>query len=300
MKMYDVIIIGMGPAGITAGIYAIRSGLKTLMLEKEAPGGLVNYTNIINNYPGLPNIKGADLAYKYFEHVNDLKIPYELEEVIEVIDNGDEKIVKTKSAEYKSKTVIIATGRNHRKLDLPNAESLEGRGISYCAICDGPFYKDLDVAVVGGGNSALGQTLYLANLCNKVTILNRSSNLRGTNDYQERLKKLDNVEVKLDTEIIKIEEKDNKINKLKLSNGEELNVDGIFVYIGFDPATSFVNDLNITDEYGYIVVNKKHETSIPGIYACGDIVAKDLYQIITAASEGSIAADSVFEYLKNN
>lgn len=299
--MYDVIIIGMGPAGITAGIYATRSGLKVLMLEEKAPGGLINFTNVIDNYPGFPNINGADLAYNFFEHTNKLNIPYKFESVIDIVNISDqEKIVKTKDKEYKTKAVIIATGRTNKKLDLPNIEKLEGKGISYCAICDGPFYKDLDVVVVGGGNSALGQTLYLANLCNKVTLLNRSSNLRGEVDYQKKLKKLDNVDIKMDTEVVEIIEKDNKVNELILNNGENIKTDGLFIYIGFNPSTSFVTDLNITNEYDYIKVNEKMETNIPGIYACGDIIEKELYQIITATGEGATAAHYVFQHLKQN
>ncbi len=299
--MYDVIIIGMGPAGIAAGIYATRSGLKVLMLEKNAPGGLVNFTNIIDNYPGLPNINGADLAYNFFEHVNKLNIPYKFESVMNIVNvNDQEKIVKTKDKEYKTKTIIIATGRTNKKLDIPNIEKLEGKGISYCAICDGPFYKDLDVVVVGGGNSALGQTLYLANICNKVTVLNRGSNLRGEIDYQKKLKKLDNVDIKMDTEVVEIIEKDNKVNELILNNGERIKTDGLFIYIGFNPSASFVKDLNITNEYDYIKVNEKMETNIPGIYACGDIIEKELYQIITATSDGATAAHNVFQHLKQN
>lgn len=299
INVYDVIIIGMGPAGITAAIYAIRSGLKTLLLEKDVPGGLVNYTSIVNNYPGLPNISGPDLAYKYFEHVNELNIPYKIEEVLNItVNKKNDKIVKTKNSEYKSKTVIVATGRSHRKLNLSNVDSLEGKGISYCAVCDGPLYKDQEVAVIGGGNSALGQALYLANLCKKVTILNRSEKFRGDEDYQTKIKKLDNVKIMMNAEVVKIIEKNNKVNTLVLNNGSKLKVDGLFVYVGFNASTKFIENLNITNDYGYILVDKNYETNIPGLFACGDIIVKSLYQIINAASEGALAANSAFEYLK--
>ena len=248
--IYDVIIVGMGPGGIAASIYAKRSGLSVLTFESKMLGGLLNYTNVVNNYPGFINIAGPDLAYKMLEHFNTFEIEYKNENVSDIID-GDIKKVVTKNGEYLCKNVIIATGRSRRSLNLPGEKELMGHGISYCALCDGHFYKDKDVIVVGSGDSSLEEALYLAKICKKVTIV------------------------------------------VELDDGSIVEGNGLFVYIGFDPILPFETDLGIEADKGYLIVDKDFETSVKGIYAIGDIIKKDLYQIISAEYEGASAATAI-------
>ncbi len=293
--IYDLIIIGMGPAGISAAIYAKRGGLNVLALESKMPGGLINYTNIVDNYPGFKNISGPDLAFKMYEHLKSLEIDYKNENV-EDIEIGNTFIVKTSANEYSAKKVIIATGRSRRALNLPGEQELRGHGISYCALCDGNFYKNKDVAVVGAGDSSLEEALYLSNIVNKVTIIVRST-LRGNQSLINKVKTRDNIEILIEKNVTEFLSENGNLTGIKLDDGTILSVSGLFIYIGFDPILPFKSDIGLKLEKGYIVTNEKFETNIEGLYAIGDIIKKDMYQIISAEYEGAIAASDIVKKL---
>lgn len=294
--IYDLVIIGMGPAGVSAAIYAKRAGLNVLCLDKAMIGGYVNYIDRIENYPGMI-MSGPDLAFKFYEHIKELDIEFINKEVLSVID-GDVKKVVTNDTEYLCKYVLVATGRVPRKLGLDNEEELEGKGISYCALCDGAFYKGKTIAVVGGGDSALQETLYLSNLCEKVYLIHRREEFRVTGSLLERIQDKDNVVRIMNTNISGLESKDGKLSSILLDSGDELEVDGLFVYVGFVPGTDFANELEITDENGYIIVDKHFESKLKGIYAVGDIIKKEVYQVSTSIGEGAQAAINIIEKCK--
>ena len=294
--IYDLVIIGMGPAGVSAAIYAKRAGLNVLCLDKAMIGGYVNYIDRIENYPGMI-MSGPDLAFKFYEHIKELDIEFVNKEVLSVID-GDVKKVVTNDTEYLSKYVLVATGRVPRKLGLDNEEELEGKGISHCALCDGAFYKGKTIAVVGGGDSALQETLYLSNLCEKVYLIHRREEFRVTGSLLEKIQDKDNVVRIMNTNISGLESKDGKLSSILLDSGDELEVDGLFVYVGFVPGTDFANELEITDENGYIIVDKHFESKLKGIYAVGDIIKKEVYQVSTSIGEGAQAAINIIEKCK--
>ncbi|HBA37458.1 MAG TPA: thioredoxin-disulfide reductase [Firmicutes bacterium] len=290
--IYDVAIIGAGPGGISAAIYAKRSGLSVIVFESKMIGGLLNYTNVVDNYPGFSKISGPDLAFKMNEHFKTFDIEYKNENVIDIKD-GEVKTVATKSGEYSTRNVIIATGRSRRSLGVKGEEELKGHGISYCAMCDGNFYKGKKVAVVGAGDSSLEESIYLSNIVDSVTILVRGSRLSGSQTLIDEVEKRDNIEVEFGVSIQELKSEEGKLSGVVLTDGQILKVDGIFVYIGFDPVLPFETELNIKRDRGYIVVNENFETSISGIYAIGDIIKKDLYQIIAAEYEGAMAATHI-------
>ena len=291
--MYDLIIIGMGIGGITAGIYAKRGNLNVLLLDKGMPGGMLNNIEKISNYPGLINIKGMDFADLLFKQVQELQIPYKFEEVISLKIEDDLKKVITRTGEYQANNVIIATGSRPKYLGLDNEKDLVGRGISTCATCDGNFYKDSDVAVVGSGNSALQESLYLANICHKVYILNRKTGFKGEDILVDKVKNTPNIEIIYGVSIGKYNEVDGKIESVVLDNDTVLNVKGVFIYIGYRPNTDLVKDLNITNLQGHIIVDENFETKIEGVYAIGDVIKKDIYQLVTAASDGIHAVSNI-------
>ena len=291
--MYDLIIIGMGISGITAGIYAKRGNLNVLLLDKGAPGGLLNNIEQISNYPGLINIKGQEFAAKLFEQVNDLQIPYKYEEVLELKITEDEKKVITSRGEYRANNIIIATGSKPKYLGLDNEKDLLGRGISTCATCDGAFYKDKPVAVVGSGNSALQESLYLANICSKVYLLNKKSGFKGEDILVEKVKSHPNIEIIYGINIKEYNELDGKIESIILDNGTTLNVSGVFIYIGYRPNTDIFKDLNITNINGHIIVDENYETAIEGVYAIGDVIKKDIYQLVTASNDAICAISNI-------
>ncbi|MEG2510901.1 MAG: FAD-dependent oxidoreductase [Bacilli bacterium] len=290
--MYDCIIIGMGPAGMSAAVYAKRSGLKVLCLEKSAPGGLINSTNIVDNFIGYDNISGPDLAYKMFEHILNEEIEYKIEEVIDIENLKSKKIVKTVNSTYETKTIIICTGRQKKKPNIEKKFNLTGKGISYCAICDAALYKNKPVAVIGGGNSAFEEGVYLANICSKVYIINRNDTLRADEILINNAKACKNIEIIKPFDIETVNLSNDKISSVVLNNKREIDVKAIFVYIGFEPMTDFLNKIDIINDKGYIEVSDSMRTNVKGIYACGDAIDKGLYQIVTAASDGAIAATS--------
>ena len=296
--MYDVIIIGMGIGGITAGIYAKRAGLNVLMFEKSAPGGMLQKIDKIQNYPGFSEISGPDLALNLFNQVKEVGVPFKFEEVIDVEIAEESKKVITKNGTYEAKNVIVATGRTPKYLGLDNEKDYLGRGLSTCASCDGNFYKGEDVAVVGSGNSALQESLYLANIVNKVYLLHRGVNFKGDDALVERVRNTKNIEIVDGVNIKKINEVEGKIESVTLDNEKTINVKGVFIYIGYKPDTEMFKKLDITNINGDIIVSENFETEIDGLYAIGDCAKKGVYQLVTAASDGCIAVSDI-EKIRN-
>ena len=296
--MYDVIIVGMGIGGITAGIYAKRAGLNVLMFEKSAPGGMLQKIDKIQNYPGFSEISGPDLALNLFNQVKKVGVPFKFEEVIDVEITEEYKKVITKNGTYEAKNVIVATGRTPKYLGLDNEKDYLGRGLSTCASCDGNFYKGEDVAVVGSGNSALQESLYLANIVNKVYLLHRGVNFKGDDALVERVRNTQNIEIVDGVNIKKINEVEGKIESVTLDNEKTINVKGVFIYIGYKPDTDMFKKLDITNINGDIIVGENFETEIDGLYAIGDCAKKGVYQLVTAASDGCIAVSDI-EKIRN-
>lgn len=297
MKTYECVIIGAGVAGMTAAIYLKRAGISVLLLEKGVPGGQINKTSIIENYPGFKTIDGPTLAMNMLDQVQSLDIPYQYGNVISIEVDGDHKIIKTDMETIIASRIILASGRKPRELGLSNEKKLLGSGISYCAYCDGMLYKNQDVVVIGGGNSALEEALYLADICKTVYIVHRRLEYRADDILVKKLEKYDNIKPCLGQNVIEILEKDNRVSGVRLSNNSILPVTGVFIYIGQIPETSFIEDL-ITLKDGYVMTNEHLETNIPGIYACGDVIKKELYQISTAIGEGALAGTNVVKSLK--
>lgn len=296
--MYDVIIIGMGIGGITAGIYGKRAGLNVLMFEKSAPGGMLQKIDKIQNYPGFSEISGPDLALNLFNQVKKVGVPFKFEEVIDVEITEKYKKVITKNGTYEAKNIIVATGRTPKYLGLDNEKDYLGRGLSTCASCDGNFYKGEDVAVVGSGNSALQESLYLANIVNKVYLLHRGVNFKGDDALVERVRNTKNIEIVDGVNIKKINEVEGKIESVTLDNEKTINVKGVFIYIGYKPDTEMFKKLDITNINGDIIVSENFETEIDGLYAIGDCAKKGVYQLVTAASDGCIAVSDI-EKIRN-
>lgn len=293
--IYDVIIIGLGASGISASIYAKRSGLNVCVINYGIPGGIIATSSIVENYPGFKSISGSDLAFNLFEQFNSLNVPLYNEEVTNIID-GDIKTIETKNNIYKTKKIIICSGRKPKRLNVENEDKFLGKGISYCTTCDGNLYKDKIVCVVGGGNSALESALYLSNICKSVYILVRKDKFIGDKSLIEEVNDKDNIIIEFMTSIIRVNG-DKSITSIETNNGI-IQIDGIFINIGYEPSINIVNNLNIELDNNYIVVNEHMETSIKGIYAAGDIIKKDLYQLVTAVSEGAIAATNVYKSIK--
>lgn len=303
--MEDIVIIGGGPAGLSAALYASRAGAKVTVIESGAPGGKLNLTAHIENYPGVKKKMGPELAYEMYEQSLSFGASLKMTEVKQIIDLGDYKKVITSKEEIETKAVIIATGTKERKMGLPLEDEMTGQGISYCAVCDGPFFKGKEVAVVGGGNSAIEESLYLASIVERVHVIMRRDVFRA-DDYLVK-QALDNEKItfhfKKKPHALIIE--DNKLKGLELEDSvtgevESLEVQGIFPFIGLDPVTDFVKDLGITDDRGYIKVDENMETSIKNIYAIGDVRQKTLRQVVTAANDGAIAGQYAAKVVKEN
>lgn len=298
MKLdFECIVIGAGVAGMTSALYLKRAGINVAILEKNFIGGQINKTNSIKNYPGYKEIDGPTLALAILSQIEELEIPIIYEEVINVSNNDSFKVIKTNNKEYNTKTIIIASGRKERTLGLTQENDFVGRGISWCAICDGHFFKDKDVIVIGGGNTAMEESLYLSNICDKVYIINRSNILRADKILIEQVKQKENVEILLESVVKTLIIENDIIKGVELQNKQKISASGIFIAIGSDPSVEFTKDLELQMENNYIVVKQNMETSIEGIYACGDVTKKDLYQIVTATGDGAVAANSVKNYL---
>lgn len=296
MKLdYDVIVVGSGPAGITSAIYLKRANINVCIMEKSAPGGQLNKSSTIENYPGFEKITGPELAYNFYEQILKLDIPFINEEVIKIEDKTSYKIVKTNKKTYTCKGIILALGRKPRSFDNKNVSLLEGKGVSYCSLCDGPLFKNQDVSIIGGGNSALEESLYLADICKSVTIINRRDVLRGDKMLVDKVLKKDNINILYNSEVVEFNKQDDFLESLTINTNGKLNkldVKACFIFIGYVPATDFLSNLDILDEKGYIKTDKNLKTDIPFIYACGDTINKQVYQIVTATGEGAVSAIS--------
>lgn len=302
-EIYDLAILGAGPAGITAAIYALRGKMNILWIdEKFATGGQITDTSEIDNYPGMPGVTGMDLGEAMGEHAR--RIGAEpVREKVRSLENLDQEIrtIRTKKHEYQARAVILALGAAHRKLMIPGEEELSGMGVSYCATCDGAFYKDRVVAVTGGGDVALEDAAFLARLCKKVYIIHRRDVFRGTKVLQDKIFRCENVEVIWDSvaeEILGESEVTGlRIRNIKTEEKRDLDVDGVFVAVGMEPDTGIVKGMVKLDEAGYICAGEDCVTSIPGVFAAGDIRTKPLRQVVTAVADGACAASSAMKYL---
>ncbi|MBS7021005.1 MAG: FAD-dependent oxidoreductase [Firmicutes bacterium] len=291
-KKYDCIVIGAGVSGMTAALYLKRAGLDVLLLEREVPGGQINRTSEIENYPGFLSIDGPTFAMNIYEQVNYLHIPMVFEDVTRIVKDTEIHVI-TNSNEYVTDKLIIASGRAPRKLNLEHENQYTGRGISYCALCDGAFYKDKTVGVIGSGNSALEEAIYLARICKKVIMLNRSEKFKGSTLLQERLKECSNVEYRYNTHVTGLIGDGDRLTGIQtkcLEKEEEMVLDGIFVYIGSSPNTEFLKDTEVKLDNGFIEVDKNMCTNIKHIYACGDCTKKEVYQLTTAVGDAAVAA----------
>lgn len=299
--MYDVIIVGAGPAGLTAAIYLCRAGKKVLVLEARSYGGSIINTLDIENYPGLFHVSGFDFADKLYNQAKDLGTEFKFEKVINIINEKEKKVVTSKN-EYTTQAIILATGSVNRKLGLEKEEELVGRGISYCATCDGAFYKGKVVAVIGGGNTALEDALYLSDIASKVYLIHRRDEFRGDEKTVKVLKSKNNLDFIYNSNIIKLYASD-RLNSIDVenSNGEITNIkiDGLFVAIGRIPENDCFKNIIDTDESGYVISNEDCKTNIDGIFVAGDNRKKDVRQLVTATSDGAIAAMEVIKYLRN-
>ena len=290
--MYDIVIIGAGPAGMTAALYAVRANKKVLVLEKLSYGGQIINTPRIENYPTEENISGYDFSTKLYNQIINLGVEVKQENVLSINEN---KEIKTDKSSYSAKAIIIATGLQNRKLDLPLEKELIGKGISYCATCDGSFYKDKDVAVVGGGNTALEDALYLSNICNKVYLIHRRDTFRADAITVDKVLKKDNIEILYNSNITKINGT-NHLESIEVNNNI-LNIDGLFIAIGQIPNINYLNNIVETDDYGYIKSDESCHTNIDGIFVAGDIRNKSIRQLVTATSDGAIAATEAIKYI---
>ena len=300
--MYDVIIIGSGPAGLSAAIYAKRAALSTLVIEKNPlSGGQILNTYEVDNYPGLPKISGMELGQKMRAHAEEQQVTFVTATVTRLRDCGDYKIVSTDGEEYQTKSVVLAMGASHRQLGVPGEEELCGMGVSYCATCDGAFFKNREVAVVGGGDVALEDALFLARGCSKVHLIHRRDAFRGAKVLHNQVAQSDRIVCHMDTEVEQIVGED-MVEKLLIYNKkeqtrEELPVQGIFIAVGIVPNTGQMEGLPQMDEQGYLVAGEDGATSVPGIFAAGDCRTKQLRQVITATADGANAITSVERYL---
>lgn len=294
---YNTVVIGSGVAGMTAALYLKRAGISVCVLEKDTPGGQITRTSMIENYPGIKNTSGPDLALSMYNQLTSLDVSYQFTSCVNIKIEGDKKIIETKNGNIICQNVIIATGRSPRRLNLPGEEKFIGNGISFCAICDGGLYKNKNVAVIGGGTSALEEALYLSKICSSVTLIHRREDFRADNSLVDSVNMQENISVLTNKNVLEFIEDDNHI-LIKLSSpvgNEEIKVDACFEYIGQVPNTCEFIDLGITLENGYIEVNKNYETKVDGIYAIGDCIQKELYQIITACYDGAMVANTIIK-----
>ena len=301
--MYDIIIIGSGPAGLSAAIYAQRACLDTIVIEKNGiSGGQVLNTWEVDNYPGFPGVTGFELSRQFREHANKLGARVVQDEVVQVELSGNVKKVVCEEETYEARCVILASGAHHRTLEVPGEEELRGAGVSYCATCDGAFFRGRTVAVVGGGDAALEDAIFLARMCEKVYIVHRRDKLRGAKRLQERLQALENIELVWNSETVAIEG-NAQVEALRLrqtKTGEErrLDVDGVFIAVGIAPESELYAGQLELDEQGYIRADESGQTSVPGVFAAGDVRTKALRQILTAASDGANCVASAERYLQ--
>ena len=303
--MYDLIIIGGGPAGLTAGIFAVRSGLETLILERSEISGQIALADIVENYPGFPSISGLELMNKYTNHAQETGVQIKITEVISVHSEGTKKIVTTGNGDLESRAVIVATGANPKNINVPGEKELISRGVSYCALCDGPFFRNKNVVVIGGGNSAITEALFLAKIARKVYLVHRREQFRATKILQNRASATPNIEFILNALVMEIVGSGGEFQRVvkiilkDLKNGEihELAVDGVFISVGIHPNTEIFN-LEKNEE-GFIRTNYSLETSDKGIYAAGDCRDTLIWQVVGAVRDGALAATAANEYIES-
>ena len=301
MRMYDTIIIGAGPAGMTAALYAARSNLKVALIEGGLPGGQMNNTSDIENYPGYANISGPELAEKMFEPLENLGVEHLYGFVETVEDHGEFKKVVTDDQVYETRTVIVATGSKHRLLEVPGEEELNSRGVSYCAVCDGAFFRDQDLLVVGGGDSAVEEAIFLTQFAKTVTIVHRRDELRAQKVLQDRAFANEKINFIWDS-VVKEIKGENRVESVVIENVKtgqvtEQAFGGVFIYVGLDPVSDFVQELQIRDQAGWIVTDDHMKTSVAGVFAAGDVRQKDLRQVTTAVGDGAIAGQEAYKYI---
>ena len=299
--MYDTIIIGAGPAGMTAALYAARSNLKVALIEGGLPGGQMNNTSDIENYPGYANISGPELAEKMFEPLENLGVEHLYGLVENIEDHGDVKKVITDDEEFETRTVIVATGSKHRLLGVPGEEELNSRGVSYCAVCDGAFFRDQDLLVVGGGDSAVEEAIFLTQFAKSVTIVHRRDELRAQKVLQDRAFANEKIKFIWDS-VVKEIKGENSVESVVIENVKtgqvtEQAFGGVFIYVGLDPVSDFVQELQIRDQAGWIVTDDHMKTSVAGVFAVGDVRQKDLRQVTTAVGDGAIAGQEAYKYI---
>ena len=302
MENKKVIVVGAGPSGITACIYLKRAGFDPYLIECSMPGGKISSTFKVDNYPGFDSISGADLAFKMMDQLQKNEIEIHFETVLEVKKKEELVYIKTDSEEYQTEAVIIATGTKEKKLNIPGEEEYFHKGISFCAVCDGGFFKNEPMAIIGGGNSALEEALYLENIAKPLYLIHRRKEFRGDQILIDELEKNENVKILTPYIPLRFIGED-KLTSLVIENVETkeqltIEVNAAFEYVGASANTSFIKDKEILDEKGYIIVNSKMETAVKGIYAAGDVTVKELRQIVTASNDGAIAAINVSSYLK--
>ena len=303
-KIYDVIIVGAGASGMTASLYASRANMSVLMIERGLYGGQMNSTEEIENYPSYEHITGKELSDKMYQQ----SIKFGAEHIygdVKGISGGEQyKLVNCGKKSYKGRSVIIATGAEYKKLGVKGENELSGRGVSYCAVCDGAFFKDKHIVVVGGGDSAVEEAIYLTKFASKVTVVHRRDSLRAQKIIQYRAFQNDKIEFIWNAEVHEIKESEGKVGFVVIKSTVDnsiasINADGVFPYVGMNPNTEQFKDLGILNEQGYIITNEKMETSVSGIYGAGDVRFKQLRQIVTATNDGSIAAQSAQHYVEN-
>lgn len=299
---YDVIIIGAGVAGMSAAIYLKRANLNIVMIENNAPGGQITKTGKIENYPGYSVVDGPTLAMSIFDQTQKLGVEYRYGHVIEIAKEDSYFKVKTDIEELSSRAVIIASGRKPKELGVTNEKKLAGRGISWCAICDGPLFKGKELVVIGGGNSALEEGLYLTEIGKKVTIIHRRDEFRGDKLLQEKILTNPKIAAIFNSEVLSFNEQDDQLASVTIKDKttqitKTIRCEGAFIYIGFKPVSDMVKPFDLTDVAGYIITDDYQRTKVPRLYACGDVIKKEVYQIVTATAEGAKAALSAIKDL---
>ncbi len=303
-KQYDVIVVGAGPGGMTSALYASRANLSVLLLDRGIYGGQMNNTAAIENYPGFSSVLGPDLAKDMYDGATQFGAEYAYGNVQGIEDKGAVKVVTTDTETYEAKAVVLAMGSEYRKLGVHGEEEYGGRGVSYCAVCDGAFFKNREVIVVGGGDSAIEEGLYLTQLASKVTVIHRRDQLRAQKIIQDRAFANDKMNFVWNSNVTEVLGDDQKVTGVKVVNNqtnEETVIDasGVFIYVGILPKTEEIASLGVTDADGWIATNDKMETKVPGIFAIGDVRAKDLRQITTAVGDGGVAGQQVFKYIES-
>ena len=296
--VYDCVVVGAGPSGMSASIYLARANLNSLVIEKDVPGGQMIKASLVENYPGVSNITGPELAMNFYKQAKEAGVLFKFGEVLDIDVSEKIKKVILKNEVIYAKSIILALGRSPKTLGIE--KDLVSKGVSYCALCDGTLYKNKDVIVVGGGNSAVGEAIYLSSICKSVTIVNRSSSFKASKVLVNKALNIKNINILYNTNVIKLNEKEGILDSVLLDSdgvSNTLNVSACFIYIGYKPSTLFLKRLDILDEKGYIIVDQKFITKYDLVYACGDVIEKDAYQIATSTGDGVSCAIDVINIL---